>query len=124
MAGIEALDELQLPSRKLAILVQSSQGIYEMEEQLKEQHGNELAVIVHDAGESRMTLRLVDAFLPRNLNDVYPVLNGLDPRVTPDDDGNVWGGSSDIGGSPRRTGTGLTGREVLAAVARVVGGDD
>jgi hypothetical protein len=121
-AGIQSTDELVLPSRKLAVLVQSHVGIYEIEEQLKVKHKNELGVIVHDAGDDRMTLRLVDAFLPKNLNEVYPRLNEVDPRAT-GEEGNEWGGSGDIGGSPRKTGTGLSGREVLAVVARVISGN-
>ena len=122
-AGIEAMNELELPTRKLAILVQSQVGIYEVEEQLKEKHKGELAIIVHDAGDKRMTLRLVDAFLPKNLNDVYPALNNKDPFVDVSD-GNVWGGSGDIGGSPRKSGSGLSGRDVLGVVAEVLSGAD
>ncbi|MEQ9325134.1 MAG: hypothetical protein RIF41_38565, partial [Polyangiaceae bacterium] len=92
-------------------------------EQLKEKHKGELAIIVHDAGDKRMTLRLVDAFLPKNLNDVYPALNNKDPFVDVSD-GNVWGGSGDIGGSPRKSGSGLSGRDVLGVVAEVLSGAD
>lgn len=122
-AGIEAMNELELPTRKLAILVQSQVGIYEVEEQLKDKHKGELAIIVHDAGDNKMTLRLVDAFLPKNLNEVYAALNDADPRVD-QEEGNIWGGSGDIGGSPRKSGTGLSGREVLAVVAEVLSGND
>ncbi|MEM9695679.1 MAG: hypothetical protein AAGA56_24260, partial [Myxococcota bacterium] len=46
----------------------------------------------------------------------------MDPLVSPDDESNTWGGSDDIGGSPRRSGTGLTGKEVLDVVSSVFRG--
>ena len=73
--------------------------------------------------EQRPCSRLVDAFLPKNLNDVYPALNNKDPFVDVSD-GNVWGGSGDIGGSPRKSGSGLSGRDVLGVVAEVLSGAD
>ncbi|MEM1031734.1 MAG: hypothetical protein AAF928_17530 [Myxococcota bacterium] len=122
--GIETQDQAALPSRKVAVLVRSTLGIYEVEEQLKEPYRGELAAIVLDKGEGRMTLRLADAFLPKNLRDVYLALNEADPHVTDDDEGNAWGGSDDIGGSPRRSGSGLSGKDVLDVVSAVFRGDD
>jgi hypothetical protein len=43
--------------------------------------------------------------------------------VAEDDDHNRWGGATDIGGSPRKTGTGLEGEEILRTVGQVFGGD-
>ncbi len=111
---------LGAPTRKLAILVRSQRGIYEIEEVLKQEHGEELALVVLDCGEGRMTLRLVDKFLSKNLNAVYEALNARDPRVSRDDEINVWGGSDEIGGSPRVTGSGLTGAEVLETTVRLL----
>jgi hypothetical protein len=34
---------------------------------------------------------------------------------------NLWGGSGDIGGSPRATGTGLTGEQILFVIEEVLG---
>ena len=117
--GIETLD-LSQPTPRLAVLVQSARGIYEVEETLKEAHRDELAVIVLDAGQGRMTLRLVDAFMPRNLTAAYTALNARDPNVTPGDETNAWGGSGDIGGSPRSSGTALSGYQVLDVVKRAL----
>ena len=122
--GVEAQSQAALPSRKLALLVRSQRGIYEVELSLKEQYGPELALIVLDADEGRMTLRQVDAFLPRNLNNVYPVLNTRDPFVETTGANNSWGGSEIIGGSPRKSGTGLTGQQVLEISARVLRGEE
>jgi hypothetical protein len=120
---VEAADQRRLPSRKVAVLVRSKAGIYEVEEALRDQYKGELAAIVLDSGNERMTLRLVDAFMPKNLRDVYGELNARDPRVQLPE-GNVWGGSDDIGGSPRKSGTGLSGQEVLEVVSAVFRGEN
>jgi hypothetical protein len=125
LAGVEPqtqFDELQLPARKLAILCISTEGIYEVETQLRQRYHDELGVIVLDRGKGRMTLRQVDPFLPTTLSDLYPVLNERDPHVDQERD-NCWGGSDDIGGAPRRTGTGLSGPEVLRIVSEFFTGD-
>jgi hypothetical protein len=119
----ESLREMAWPERRTAVLVQSKRGIYEVEEQLKRTHGKALAVIVLDQGAGRMTLLQVDPFLRRNLADVYAALNGADPNAKPDT-GNLWGGSNEIGGSPRKSGAGLSGEQVLEIVCRVFGVDD
>jgi hypothetical protein len=117
--GVQSQD-LTLPTRKLALLVRSQRGIYEIEELLKEKHGDELAAIVLDSGHGRMTLRLVDKFMPKNLLVAYEGLNQRDPRVRVGNETNVWGGSDEIGGAPRATGTGLSGAEVLDTVSRML----
>jgi len=117
--GVET-KKLSYPTRKLAVLVRSQRGIYELEEVLREKHAEELGVIVLDAGYGRMTLRLVDKFLPKNLMTAYDALNLRDPLVQEDDDSNVWGGSDEIGGAPRRSGTGLSGAEVLDTISRML----
>jgi hypothetical protein len=114
--------DLKLPVRKLAVLVQSTRGIYEIEAQLKNEKGEELAIIVLDSGHGRMTVRLVDNFLAKQLDAAYPQLNAADPRVVAGDESNVWGGSGEIGGAPRETGTALSGQQVLEIVTRAVRG--
>ena len=119
IGGTESL-KLDLPTRTLAFLVPSRRGIYEVEEELRTIHKDEVAVIVLDSGHGRMTLRLVNAFLPKNLTAAYAALNERDERVADGDDSNAWGGSAEIGGAPRRTGTGLSGREVLETVIKAL----
>ncbi|HHH11783.1 MAG TPA: hypothetical protein ENK23_06905, partial [Sorangium sp.] len=123
IGGIEKL-KLDRPTRTLAFLVPTRRGIYEIEEELRAIHKDELAVIVLDSGHGRMTLRLVNPFMPKNLNAAYAALNARDERVRDSDDSNVWGGSAEIGGAPRRTGTGLSGREVLETVIDALNSDD
>jgi hypothetical protein len=54
----------------------------------------------------------MDLFMPINLDDVYERLNFVDPAVKCRTQSNKWGGATDIGGSPRDTGTMLTPLEI------------
>jgi hypothetical protein len=116
------MGEIAWPQKRVAVLCRSSQGIYEVEEELKESHGRALGIIVLDRGDGHMTVLQVDPFMHRSLNDLYPRLNDRDPNADPDS-GDVWGGSAEIGGSPRRAGTVLSGHEVLKAIAEMFGVD-
>lgn len=126
-----ALDELLeiqesgraiLANDRIAVLLESNLGIYEVEERLKQRYGQSLGVIALRIDEQRYTLRLCDAFLPKNLEAVYKALNKADPKARKGGaNPNVWGGSGDIGGSPRGTGTGLGEQAILATLADVLG---
>lgn len=119
---IEELGRATLVNDRIAVLLSSTLGIYAVEERLKERYGASLGVIVLKTGAERYTLRLVDQFLPKNLEAVYAALNRTDPRAQKKGKNpNVWGGSTDIGGSPRGTGTGLEGQAILDVVASVLG---
>lgn len=119
---LEELGRATLFNDRIAVLLESSLGIYAVEERLKERYGAALGVIVLRIGEDRYTLRLSDAFLPKDLEAVYDALNRADPRARKrGKNPNVWGGSTDIGGSPRETGTGLDGQAILDVVADVLG---
>lgn len=114
----DELREVTWPQRRVAVLCRSTQGIYEVEEQLKSSHGRALGIIVLDRGDGHFTLLQVDPFLPRSLAELYPILNELDANAD-EESGNCWGGSTDIGGSPRGTGTALAGQDVLKCVSRL-----
>jgi hypothetical protein len=119
---LEELGRATLWGERIAVLLESSLGIYAVEERLKERYGAALGVIVLRVGQDRYTLRLVDAFLPKNLEAVYDALNRADPSArTRGKNPNGWGGSTDIGGSPRESGTGLDGQAILDVVADVLG---
>ncbi|MEZ4340643.1 MAG: hypothetical protein R3B82_28820 [Sandaracinaceae bacterium] len=127
-SAVDELLELQETGRailfndRIAVLLDSTLGIYAVEERLKERYGATLGVIVLRIDENRYTLRLVDAFLPKNLEAVYKALNKVDPKArTRGANPNAWGGSGDIGGSPRETGTGLSGDQILAVLTDVLG---
>lgn len=116
---VEEVLELPLEERKVAVLCRVQNGIYEAETQLKERFGKQLGVIVLDQGGHRFTLRQVDPFLPQTLDSAFALLNENDPRVQDSataNEENRWGGSDEIGGSPRRSGSGLDGRQVLEIV--------
>jgi len=114
------LGQVAWPQKRVAVLCRSAQGIYEVEEELKTSHGRALGNIVLDRGDGHMTLLQVDPFMHKSLNELYPRLNQIDPHVN-ESQGNVWGGSAEIGGSPRRTGTALSGHDVLKAIAELFG---
>ena len=55
------------------------------------------------------------------MNAIYRALNRQDPAARPSGDPpNLWGGSGNIGGSPRATGSQLDGRQILAIIRDVL----
>lgn len=118
---VEELERVTLKGQKMAVLCRSEEGIYGVEAQLKHRYGKQLGVIVLDLGNGKFTLRQVDPFLDQGLTGVFELLNSKDPRCKDNGRENHWGGSDDIGGAPRKTGSGLSGEQVLAAVQAVYG---
>jgi len=110
MREVEELARVRISSQRLAVACRSDAGIYEVEEQLKEVHGDRLGLLILQKDDRTYTLRQVDPFLPTNLDQFYDRLNLLDGAVS----GNRrWGGSGDIGGSPRGVGTDLGFDEIM-----------
>ena len=110
---------VSLGGSKVAILCRSPRGIYDVEAELKERYEKQLGLILLDQGAGKFTLRQVDPFLDKDLRDVYEQLNELDPESSGKDGENSWGGSDDIGGSPRKTGSGLEGEAILETIRGV-----
>lgn len=123
-AQVEVLSTRDIQGEKQLVLCRSAGGIYEVEARLRELFGKALGVIILQTGEERYTLKQVDSFLSRDLVALYQALNAQDPEaISQSDSGsNLWGGAADIGGSPRATGTGLTGEEILEIASRVYRG--
>ncbi len=117
---IEELGRIPLRNQKVAVLCRSGQGIYAVETALKTRLDKQLGLIVLDLGEGRFTLRQVDPFLDQDLTPLYKALNRKDERADKEGD-NRWGGSSDIGGSPRKTGSALSGPQILDSVHKLHG---
>jgi hypothetical protein len=115
---VEELARAEVGENQLAIVCRSEMGIYEVEPHLRRLHGKRLGVIVLQTGHNSYTVRQVDAFLPGTLQSAYRRLNLIDPAVSNRHTGNRWGGSAEIGGSPRASGTSLTPQQIAAAVAR------
>jgi hypothetical protein len=102
--------------RKVAVWIQSPLGIYEVEEALRIRYGDALARIVLERGDGRFTLLQCDPFMAKNLEDLYPLLDAADAHADPKE-ADGWGGSAEIGGSPRRQASALCGADVLRLVA-------
>jgi hypothetical protein len=107
---VEELARVRISPNRLGVVCRSEAGVYEVEEQLKEVHGDRLGLLILQKDDTTYTLRQVDPFLHTNLDDVYERLNLLDAAVDGD---RRWGGSSDIGGSPRGAGTALSVDEIV-----------
>lgn len=102
---------------KIAVMCQSEKGIYDAESWFSGRLGGVLGLLILDQGKGRYTLRLVDRFMRRDLVHLYRRLNAIDPAVTRSrETGNTWGGSREIGGSPRETGTALSPERILELV--------
>jgi hypothetical protein len=118
----QELGRTRLRGRRIAILCRSAHGIYEVEAYLRDRYGNLLGMVVLDQGQGRFTVRLADGFLPRPLTALFRRLNRRDRNVSSGNGHeNAWGGSNDIGGSPRETGSALSAEEVFREVERVLG---
>lgn len=119
---IEELSRVPIRGQKMAVLCRSHQGIYAVEAALKARYEKQVGIIVLDLGEGRFTLRQVDAFLDRDLTALYQELNAKDLRARQGGEtDNLWGGSADIGGSPRKTGSALSGEQILKILQKVYG---
>ena len=116
--GFKIVDEIarvSLTPTHIAVLCRSESGIYDVEKQLRAVHGARLGIIALDRGEGHYTLRQVNLFMNANLQRVYARLNAIDPAVR---GSNRWGGSDQIGGSPRLSGSGLRPEQIADALVR------
>ena len=118
--GIEELARIELTNNRIAVVVDSDLGIYELEPHLNKLYGNRLGWVVLRKGENQYTLRQMDLFMPVSLEDVYQRLNFMDPTVKGRMGVTRWGGSGDIGGSPRDSGTRLRPEQILSACRDVI----
>jgi membrane protease YdiL (CAAX protease family) len=118
VVDVEELARAVIGEKQLAIVCRSDMGIYELEPHLRRLHGKRLGVIILQKDPSTYTLRQVDTFLPGSLDRAYERLNLIDPSAGGRRSGNRWGGSGEIGGSPRSTGTALTPQQIAQAFAQ------
>lgn len=103
---------VEIGQGKVAVVCRDPGGIYDVEKRLKKVWGDRMGLIVLEKEPSHYTLRRTATLAGIDLDDAYEKLNLLDPAVDGRPPGKRWGGSDDIGGSPRPTGTGLTPREI------------
>jgi len=118
VGAIEELARSEIGQGKIAVVCRSELGIYAVEHQLRRFHGARLGVIALQQGARQVTLRQLDFALPATLEKVYTQLNWVDPAAGGHRSRNRWGGSDEIGGSPRATGTRLDARQI-AEVCRI-----
>jgi len=114
--GIEELAKVELIDSRIAVVCRCDCGIYELEKELKRLYGRRLGVVALEKGGRSYTLRQVDPFLPVNLKAAYRKLNVLDPAVEGSGSADRWGGSGEIGGSPRKSGTALSPVDIADAL--------
>ncbi len=97
---------------RVAVVCRDQAGIYEVEQRLKKIWGERLGIIALEKEPNHYTLRRAASLAGIALANAYAWLNLLDPAVDGHPPEKRWGGSDDIGGSPRPQGTGLLPREV------------
>jgi hypothetical protein len=115
---VEELARVEIGEGQLAIVCRGDPEIYELERYLRQLHGKRLGVIILQKDSRTYTLRQVDPFLLATLDGAYERLNLIDSAAGNRRSGNRWGGSGEIGGSPRATGTSLTPQQIADAFAR------
>jgi len=91
----------------VAVVCRDDSGIYDVEKRLKKVWGDRLGIIALEKGESHYTLRRTASLSAIDLEAAYEKLNLIDPKVNGRPPEKKWGGSDEIGGSPRPGGTGL-----------------
>jgi len=118
----QELGRVRLRGRRTAVLCRSTHGIYEVEEHLKERYGKLLGLVVLDQGAGKYTIRRSDGYAIPPLRKLYNALNRADANASSRRNGeNRWGGADDIGGSPRETGSVLSGHDILHQIDRLFG---
>jgi len=112
---VKELARADINGKRIVIAVEADMGIYEIEPRLKNIYGDRLGWVVLKKGQNTYTLRQMDIFMPVTLERVYDRLNFIDAAVKYRNQQNHWGGSVEIGGSPREAGTRLTPLEIVNA---------
>ena len=116
--GLLEIDELaqsEIADGSVALVCRSDAGMDEVEKQLQKSYGPQLGILIFQNASSTYRVHQVDRDLPATLEQAYERLNLLDPAATSGSE-NRWVGSTEIGVSPRKTGTGLTPAQIVEAV--------
>jgi hypothetical protein len=98
---------------RVAVVGRDPSGIYEVERRLKRVWGERLGLIALEKRPGHYTLRRVSSVGRVGLRPAYERLNLLDPAIDGRPPEKRWGGSDDIGGSPRPDGSGLTPEKLI-----------
>lgn len=108
----EEYGHVDIGGGRVAVVCRDGAGIYDVEKRLKKVWGDRLGIIALERESQHYTLRRAASLSGIDLGESYERLNVLDPAVDGRPASKRWGGSQEIGGSPRPTGTGLTPREI------------
>jgi hypothetical protein len=114
----EIYGHVEIGPRQVAVICRDRGGIYTVEQHLKTHWGDQLSVIALENQPHHYTLRRVNSLDGPDLEPAYELLNRIDPAVDGRPPGKRWGGSPDIGGSPRPRGTRLAPAEVIEVLER------
>jgi len=104
----EVYGHTALGERRVSVVCRESSGIYAVEKLLKERWGDQLGLIALEKEPGHYTLRRASTLSDIDLGDAYRLLNLLDRNVDGRPPGKCWGGSDNIGGSPRPLGSALS----------------
>jgi hypothetical protein len=114
----EIYGHVEIGPRQVAVICRDRSGIYTVEQHLKTHWGDQLSLIALENQPGHYTLRRVSSLDGPDLEPAYTLLNRIDPAVDGRPAGKRWGGSPDIGGSPRPRGTKLASAEVIEVLER------
>ncbi len=114
----EIYGHVEIAPRQVAVVCRDRSGIYTVEQHLKTHWGDQLSLIALENQPGHYTLRRVSSLDGPDLEPAYELLNRIDPAVDGRPPGKRWGGSQDIGGSPRPRGTQLASAEVIEILER------
>ena len=78
---VKELARVVFGDNRIAVVVETQLGIYELESYLDRLYGESLGLVILKKDEGTYTLRSWDPFMPGDLNAVYNILNFIDPAV-------------------------------------------
>jgi hypothetical protein len=114
----EIYGHVEIVPRQVAVVCRDRSGIYTVEQHLKTHWGDQLSLIALENQPGHYTLRRVNTLDGPDLEPAYALLNRIDAAVDGRPASKRWGGSPDIGGSPRPRGTQLASAEVIEILER------
>ncbi|MEM6455100.1 MAG: hypothetical protein AAF772_08410 [Acidobacteriota bacterium] len=114
----EEFGHVEIGNDKVAVVCRDASGIFDVEKRLKKVWGDRLGIVALLQRENVYTLRRTASLTAINLERAYRRLNLFDPAVDGRPPEKRWGGSDEIGGSPRPGGSGLQPREVVEQLRR------
>ncbi|GIX42132.1 MAG: hypothetical protein KatS3mg129_1865 [Leptospiraceae bacterium] len=113
LRSVVEIARAEITDEDSVVVFEGDLGIYELEEYLNKIYNKKPTFVILRKDKNTYTIRKGDMFSPLNLEKIYERLNIFDKNVNGKIKENRWGGSSQIGGSPRLTGTALTPNQIV-----------